>query len=309
MKKIAILFPGQGSQFIGMGEEFYNEISSFRIKFEKVADKLALALDFICFEPNELINETKYAQVAITTISALIYDQVYEILKDNKLYFAGHSLGEFTALYAAKVLDLETMTELVRYRAKIMAEQALITPGSMAAVLGGDASKIEALCQHISDNGQEVQVSNYNLPSQTVISGTNAGLEAFSNRLSETDAKRMIYLKVSGAFHSKMMHEAAEKLLDRMQKTMKNTPEHPVIMNATAKEMEFALLDELISKQLMSPVRFQETIEYLTSQGVDTFVEVGPGNVLSNMIKKLLPEATVISVNKPEDLKLLEAFI
>ncbi len=309
MKKIAILFPGQGSQFIGMGEQFYNEISSFRVKFDKAAKDLSLELDFICFEPNELINETKYAQVAITTISALIYDQVYEMLKGNILHFAGHSLGEFTALYAAKVLDMETMIELVRYRSKIMAEQALITPGSMAAILGGDASKIEALCQEISDNGQEVQVSNYNLPSQTVISGTYAGLEAFANRLSETGAKKMIYLKVSGAFHSKMMHEAAEKLLERLHKTMKNTPERPVIMNATAKEMDFALLDELISNQLMSPVRFQETIEYLSNLGIDTFIEVGPGNVLSNMVRKLLPEATVISVNKPADLKQLEAFL
>ncbi len=309
MKKIAILFPGQGSQYIGMGEEFYNEVQSFRMKFDKVANELQLALDFICFEPNELINETKYAQVAITTISALIFDQVYEMLKANTLHFAGHSLGEFTALYAAKVLDIKTMTDLVRYRSNIMAEQALITPGSMAAILGGDAKKIDSLCQQISESGQEVQVSNYNMPSQTVISGTNEGLEAFANRLAETDAKKMIYLKVSGAFHSKMMHEAAEKLLERMQKTMKNTPEHPVIMNATAKEMDFALLDELISSQLMNPVRFQEMIEYLSNLGIDTFVEVGPGSVLSKMVKKLLPEATAISVNTPEDLKQLEAFV
>lgn len=306
MKKIAILFPGQGSQHQGMGQEFYTTFPQFKAGFDEACIKLDLDLAFLCFEPNDLLNETEYAQVAITTVSALIYDQIYELLKGHKLFFAGHSLGEFTALYAAKVLSLETMTELVKYRGKIMAEQALIHPGKMAAVIGGSSKKIAGLCHSLNDIGFQVQVANYNLPNQTVVSGSQAGLEAFALRLSETDAKRFVYLKVSGAFHSQLMQEAADLFLERMHEAKKNDPKYPVIMNATARELDFSRLDEIISRQLVSPVRFYESIEYLLHLGIDTFIEVGPGNVLSNMVKKIAAEATVITINKPEDLELLE---
>ena len=309
MSKLALLFPGQGSQKVGMGREFYDQVHEFRTGFVQIAKLLDIDLEYLCFEENDLLNETEYAQVAITSVSALIYDQIQKSLKGRKLYFAGHSLGEFGALYAANVWDLETMLKLVRYRGNIMAETALIHPGKMAAIIGGDSDKIQTLCLLLSEEGNLVQIANYNLPSQTVISGTASGLEEFSKHLLEVGGKRMIYLKVSGAFHSELMQDAALKLLKKIQYTKKNIPEHPVIMNANAKEIDIDKLDETIAMQLMRPVRFYESIEYLLSIGIDTFVEIGPANVLTNMVKKIAPEAVCLAINTPEDINSLEALL
>lgn len=309
MKKIAVLFPGQGSQYVGMGKAFYDQDPDFRAGFDRMGEKLGVDIHRLCFAETELQNETEYLQIAITTVSSLIFDSVSKLLKGAEIAFIGHSLGEFSALYAAGVFDHNTLTDLVCYRGEVMAEAARNHPGKMAAVIGGEKDKLESVCEALRQVGYVVQVANYNLPNQIVISGTSDAIDQFAQRQAEVGFRRLVYLKVSGAFHSELMQTAADKFLERLKARKKQAPKYPVVMNATAKELEFDRIDEVLAKQLISPVRFTESIQLMLDRGIDTFVEIGPGTVLQNLVRKIAPDATIMSINTPEDINQLEEIL
>lgn len=309
MKNVAVLFPGQGSQSVGMGKSFYDRDSLFRTRFDGLAEELGIDLKELCFTDSPRLNEIELLQLTITALSALIYDSAEPVLSRGNRFFAGHSLGEFGALRAAGVLDRETLFGLVRYRGRVMAEAALTHPGKMAAVLGGDPGKIESVCQETAALGLPLQVANYNSPAQTVISGTSEALEAFSARQGEIGFKRLIPLKVPGAFHSELMAEAADRFFERMHSVQRNLPSFPVVMNADARMLDPSALDETLAFQLKRPVRFLDSVYRLRNLGVDLFVEIGPGEILANLVRRIVPEAYVLSVNAPEDIERLEEIL
>lgn len=309
MKNVAVLFPGQGSQSAGMGKSFYDRNPVFRARFEGLAEELGIDLKELCFTDSPRLNEIELLQLTITAVSALVYEAAEPVLSRGRRFFAGHSLGEFGALRAAGVLDRETLFGLIRYRGRVMAEAALAHPGRMAAVLGGDPAKIASVCAEISALGLLLQVANYNSPAQTVISGTSEALEAFSARQGEIGYKRLIPLKVPGAFHSELMAEAADRFLQRMHSAPRNLPAFPVVMNADARILDPSALDETLAFQLKRPVRFLDSVNRLCELGVELFVEIGPGEVLTNLVRRIVPEALVLAINTPEDIERLEEIL
>ncbi len=309
MKNIAVLFPGQGSQFMGMGKEFYDQDPVFHDEFDAWANLLKLDLKHLCFETNDLLDKTEYTQVLMTLVSSLIYRRIEMMLKKTRIHLAGHSLGEFGALHAAKVFDLETTLELVKYRGKIMAEAAISTPGKMVAIIGGDREKIESTCEMLFSRGHVVQVANYNIPTQTVISGEADAIQLFSHYQEEIGYKRLVYLNVSGAFHSVLMQPAARKFQEKLLAVERNEPIYPVIMNIDAQQLNLSGIDAALSQQLVSPVRFEEIVYNLLESGITIFVEIGPGNVLTNFIRKISQDVTAFAINTPGDREKLEEIL
>ena len=309
MTKIAILFPGQGSQTPGMGKSLYYHNQRFRERFDLVDQHLNINLKSLCFESDPRIEETQYSQLAIVSVSSLIAELVLDKGSMNQIYLLGHSLGEYSALYSAGVFSLEDMLKLVKTRGTITGDVATAVPSGMAAVLGGDEDKTEALCANLRQIGHRVEIANYNLPNQTVISGTLTGLEEFRLRMAETKARRFMQLKVSGAFHSSLMQEASERFLPFLKTTPRNKPLYHVMMNYDGKSLEIGKLDECLSKQLCHPIRFYPIIQSLYDAGVSTFIEIGPGTVLTNLVRKILPSVIAMSVNSEEDLNLMEVLL
>ncbi|MBN2503887.1 MAG: ACP S-malonyltransferase [Bacilli bacterium] len=309
MKKIAVLFPGQGSQFVGMGQSFYDIDSLFHERFDWLAEMLHVDLKHLCFESNDFLNQTEYTQVAITAVSTLIYQSVAPLLNSADLYLAGHSLGEFAALYASEVFDLETTLRLVRYRGQLMAEAASSNPGQMAAVIGGDQKIIELTCNKLSASGHLLQIANYNLPTQTVISGETEAIRLFSEHKGEVGYNRLVYLPVSGAFHSTMMTDASRIFREKLVLAKRSKPKYPIFMNFNARILDLKEIDSILANQLVSPVRFTDIFANLLQTGVSMFVEIGPGNVLQNFARKIAPELPTISINTPEDIAKLKEIL
>lgn len=304
--KLAILFPGQGSQFPGMGKDFYDHYPTFKQRFDWIEEQVNLDLKSCCFGNDPRMEDTRYAQLATVVTSSLIGDLIKERIDLSSSLFLGHSLGEYSALYAAGVFSFESCLQLVRKRGDVMSEAAKEYPGGMAAILGGDESLIERLCGFLQQKGYLIEIANYNLPTQTVISGTLAGLDEFQNRLEETKAKRMIRLKVSGPFHSSLMRGASQKLGTYLKTIKRQTPQFPILMNCDATPLILEKLDDCLSSQLCHPVRFYQSILSLANKGFKTFIEVGPGSVLTNCVRKLIPSADTGSINTVSDLTRLE---
>lgn len=283
MGKIAFVFPGQGAQKVGMGKEFYENSPIAKEIFHKASEAVGLDLKALCFEENEDINITEFTQVALLTTSVAIM----EVLRDKGIHpdvAAGLSLGEYCALVAADSMNYIDAAKAVRKRGIFMQEEVPTGVGGMAAVMGLDAAQIEEAIRGID----EVQVANYNCPGQIVISGKKEAVEEGAEKCKEAGAKRTVMLNVSGPFHSDLLKGAGTKLRAVLDEIEIKTPEIPYVANATAEYVtEQAEILPLLVKQVSTSVRWQQSVERMAADGVDTFIELGPGRTLAGFNKKI----------------------
>ncbi|MFC4184634.1 ACP S-malonyltransferase [Saccharococcus thermophilus] len=304
MGKIAFIFPGQGSQTVGMGKDIAESDANARALFQAADERLGFSLSSLIFEgPQETLTLTYNAQPALLTTSIALLEKVKEagITAD---YVAGHSLGEYTALVAAGVLSFADAVYAVRKRGEFMEEAVPAGTGTMAAVLGMDAAALEAVTNEVSAQGDPVQLANLNCPGQIVISGSKAGVEKAGQLAKERGAKRVIPLEVSGPFHSSLMKPAAGKLQEVLNGVAIHDAKIPVIANVTAEPVvKKEEISRLLIEQLYSPVRWEESVKTMITLGVDTFIEIGPGKVLSGLVKKIDRNVRVHAVNDLETLK------
>lgn len=303
MKRVAFVYPGQGSQEVGMGKGFYDENENVKELFDQAESILNVPIKKLMFEgPQEELTKTEHAQPALLLTSAAIT----EVLKKEgvtPVMAAGHSLGEYSALVCAGALEASDALRLVQKRGQLMEEAYPAGKGAMAAVLGLDEEIIEKVAADVSEQGNIVDVANFNCPGQIVISGTKAGVETASERLKEEGAKRVIPLNVSGPFHSRLMEPASEKFARHLKEAAIKKAEIPVYANVTAHPVQNPEeIYDLLVKQIYSPVRFSESVENMMDD-VDAFVEVGNGKVLSGLIRKVNRRTKTFAVQDPESLQ------
>lgn len=303
MGKTAVIFPGQGAQYVGMAKDFYDSFEDSKKVFDEADDVLDIEIKKICFEENDDINKTEYTQPAMVAAEVAIYEHLKNAgLKAD--VFAGLSLGEYSALVAAGAMTLADGIKTVRRRGILMQNEVPLGMGGMAAVIAMDADKIAEICENTPG---KVQIANYNCPGQIVISGEAEAVKAASAALAEAGAKRVIPLNVSGPFHSQMLVPAGEKLYDFLQGVDVAEGFAPYYCNADAEEItDAAKVKELLKRQVYSSVRWQQTIENMIADGVDTFIEVGPGKTLTGFMKKINREVKSINIATVDDLAKLE---
>ena len=306
--KIAFLFPGQGSQFVGMGRELVESYPEARDIFAQADNGLGFALSRLCFDgPEAELTDTVNAQPAILTHSVatlrVIQARAPQIVP---VFVAGHSMGEFGALVAAGALSFEDGVRLVRERGRLMKQAGQIQPGGMAAIMNLSRDVLDEGCREASDTiGQPVQVANDNSPGQIVLSGDVAALDRAMELAKARGAKRAIKLAVSIAAHSQLMKPAANAFRSALDATSFTTPIVAVVGNVYARPVELIDIRDELEAQLTSPVRWTETVQYLAQQGVTTCIEVGPKDVLAGLVRRIDTTLTAMSVGDPKGFQLL----
>lgn len=304
--KLALVFPGQGSQYVGMGKEVFEAYPEAAGIFLKADEILGFPLSRLCFEgPEESLNDTLNTQPSVFVVSLALWEVLKEKVKVSEASFvAGHSLGEYTALVASGAISFEEGLLLVRTRALLMKEAGDKDRGGMVAVIGADYYRLEEMCQEISARtGLCLRVANHNSPEQYVLAGHKEAIEEVSQALKSLGV-RVIPLKVSGAFHTELMASAQEGLRRALSQVNIRPANLPIIANSTAHPVrEPEDIREELSNQLTKPVLWKESVEFMVQNGVDTFVEIGPGKVLTGLIKRTAPGVRTFNVERPYQLE------
>ena len=304
MSKIAFIFPGQGAQACGMGKDFYEQTETGKRIFDKATQLMGFSMPELCFEENDRLDITEYTQAAMVTASIAMM----RVLEENGIkpdVAAGLSLGEYCALAAAGVMSDKDAIRTVRQRGILMQEAVPVGEGAMAAILALDAAAIE----EVTGAMEGVWIANYNCPGQIVISGEKAAVEEACEKLKAAGAKRAVMLNVSGPFHSGMLADAGEKLGEVLSQVELHEPQIPYVANVTAQYVKSAAeVKELLTRQVSSSVRWQQSVEAMIADGVDTFIEIGPGKTLAGFMRKISRDVKTLNVEKLEDIgKVAEA--
>ena len=309
--KVGFIFPGQGSQMVGMGKEFFDNFSIVKETFQEAEDILKISLIKVMLEgPAEKLTETRYSQLAIYTSSVAysrLLNQLFPYLKPQML--AGHSVGEYAALTVSERIPFDQCLSLVSYRAEYMNDACLEKPGKMAAIVGMDRVLVEEIVNDMQ-LPNDLWVANYNSPIQVVISGTEKGVEKAMVTFKERGAKMVIPLRVHGAFHSPLMKSAEERLAKHLEPSIFNDKGLPVVMNVSGKiatdKMEVC---RQLSKQICSSVKWEQSIQLMEKEGLSLFVEVGCGKVLAGLNKRIAPKVQAVSINSQKDFQNLEQIL
>ena len=297
MSKIAFIFPGQGAQKAGMGKDFYENSKTAAEVIDRASELLGLDMKALCFEENDLLDQTEYTQAALVTVCMAME----KVLRERGLapdVTAGLSLGEYCAIASAGGMSTENAITTVRKRGILMQNAVPGGQGAMAAVLGLDAGKIEEVLADRSG----VMIANYNCPGQIVITGWKEDVEQAADALKEAGAKRVLPLNVSGPFHSSLLEQAGEELGKELEQVDFSDLKIPYVTNVTAEYVtDITKTKELLARQVASSVRWQQSMELLIADGVDTFVEIGPGRTLAGFLRKINREVKVYNVGTWED--------
>lgn len=297
MSKIAFIYPGQGAQVCGMGQDFYEQTEIGKQVFDLATEILGFSVPELCFTKNDRLDITEYTQAAMVTTS-IAMTKVLEEKGVKPDVAAGLSLGEYCALYAAGAMTEKDAIATVRQRGILMQEAVPVGQGAMAAILAMDAAAIEEVISEIDG----VQIANYNCPGQIVISGKKEAVEAACEKLKEAGAKRAIMLNVSGPFHSRMLTGAGEKLGEVLEQVEIHPLTIPYVANVTAEYVtDAACVKPLLMKQVSSSVRWEQSVRAMLADGVDTFIEIGPGKTLAGFMKKIDRTVKVLNIEKLED--------
>ena len=302
MNKFALLFAGQGAQYVGMGKDLYETFPESKTVFDKADQVLDFSLSKLCFEgPQAELTKTQNCQPAILVTSIAAWE-AFKSAASRKpqaaSYAAGLSLGEYSALVAAGAIEFEDAVYLVRKRGEFMEEEALKSSGTMVSVIGLDLAVIKNICQET-----KVEIANINCPGQIVVSGGVKEIEAAAKLAEERGAKRVFPLEVSGAFHSSFMRGAALKLAGELERIKINTPDIPLISNVTANPVtEPAEIKANLIKQITGSVLWEDSMKFLLSEGIKNFMEIGPGKVLKGLMRRIDETAQVINIEKNDDI-------
>ena len=300
--KAAYVFPGQGSQVVGMGQDLYQDFASAKDVFERADQALGFPISHLCFDgPEDELRQTVNAQPALVTISFACLEASREADVDlpPPAFVAGHSLGEYTALAAAGVLDFDDAVSLTRERGRLMHEAGQMTPGGMAAIIGLEEGPLAELC---AETG--AQIANLNCPGQTVISGAEDSINQAVELAKDKGAHRAIPLQVSGAFHTPLMQPAVDGMAKAIAKLELKDPTTPIVGNTTAQPLTTAqAVKEELLNQLCNCVQWQRSIEYMIKSGVSTFIEIGPGRVLAGLIKRIDRDVKILNIGDAESVR------
>ncbi len=300
--RTAIVFPGQGSQYVGMGLDLFQNSDYAKGMFQKADEILGYQISDICFNgPLETLKETRYTQPALFVHSALLFDLIKN--KVDPIATAGHSVGEYAALYAAEVLSYEEGLKLVSLRGQLMFQSGVEKPGTMFAIIGLADEKVEEICREITENGNGniVVPANYNSPGQLVVSGSRDLLRNSADKFKSAGARMVKELVVSGAFHSPLLESSSEKLTEAINSTNFRDAKFPVYLNVTAQpETNAQVIKQALIAQLTSPVKWSQIMANMHQNGIKSFVEVGAGNVLQGLLKRTLSEIEINGIDTYE---------
>ena len=296
MKRIAFIFPGQGSQAVGMGRDFYENSETAKNIIDEISRETGIDFKNLMFENNSQLEQTEFTQPAILLVSAIAEKLLREKIEIKPTYLLGHSLGELSALHSSGAIDLINAVKLVNNRGKFMAEACENIGAGMMAVLGLSDQKIDEVCQTGRENGLKVWGANFNSEGQVVIAGIKKDLEILAPKLKEAGAKRALVLNMSVASHCELLNNATEKFKIELEKNIVDNFSAPIISNVSAREYSSKLeAVDLLTKQLVNPVKYSESIIYLADK-VDMFIEFGHGSVLKGLNKRIVPNIPTIAI-------------